>query len=120
MVQLAQIDPTAGAPAAILVLCIIFVGPISLILHFVLRQFRFVVTMCTIGFTFLLLAVWLYFELFRRGQSASTGSDVWDFAKLILFGALVSLLVSSAAGVPLLVARHSEEKRKRRPAARPS
>ena len=112
MVHLAQVDPAAGAPAGVRVLCIIIVGPISMILHFVLRRFRVVVALTTVTFTLLWLAVWAYFELIRHEHS-----DVWDFMKLVVLAAVGSLLVSSAAGVPLLLARHSEEKRWRRHAS---
>jgi hypothetical protein len=112
MVHLAQVDPAAGAPAGVLVLCIIIVGPISMILHFVLRRFRVVVALSTVAFTLFLLAVWAYFELVRHEHS-----DFWDFMKMVVLAAVGSLLVSSAAGVPLLLARHSEEKRKRQHAS---
>jgi hypothetical protein len=112
MLQLAQVDPAAGALAGVLVLCIIIVGPISMVLHFVLRRFRVVVALSTAAFTLFLFAVWAYFELVRHEHS-----DFWDFIKLVVLAAAGSLLVSSAAGVPLLLARHSEEKRKRQHAS---
>jgi hypothetical protein len=108
MVHLAQVDPAAGAPAGVLVLCIIIVGPISMILHFVLRRFRIVVTLSTVGFTLLLFAIWAYSEFVRHEHSG-----LWDFMKLVALAAVASLLVSSAAGVPLLLARRSEDKRNR-------
>jgi hypothetical protein len=112
MVHLAQVDPAAGAPAGVLVLCVIIVGPIAMILHFVVRRFRFVVTLSTVGFTLFLLAVWAYFEFVRHEHS-----DFWDFIKLVVLAAMASLFVSSAAGVPLLLARRSEDKRKRQHAS---
>ena len=108
MVYLAQADPAAGAAAGVLVLCIIIVAPVSMILHFVLRRFRVVVALSTVAFTFFCLAVWAYFEWVRHEHS-----DSWDFMKIVFLGAVGSLLVSSAAGLPLLLARHSGEKRKR-------
>ncbi|HWW01077.1 MAG TPA: hypothetical protein VNZ64_15375 [Candidatus Acidoferrum sp.] len=113
MVHLAQVDPAAGAPGGVLVLCIVIVGPISMILHFVLRRFRVVVALSTVAFTLFLLAVWAYFELVRHEHS-----DFWDFMKMVVLAAVGSLLVSSAAGVPLLLARYSTEKRKRQHASR--
>src|SRR5579872_5906924 len=103
MVHLAQVDPAAGAPAGVIVLCIIIVGPISMILHFVVRRFRVVVALSTIASSLFFLAFWAYFELMRHEHC-----DVWDCLRLALLAGVGSLLVSSAAGVPLLLARHSE------------
>ena len=113
MVQLAQVDPAAGAPGGVLVLCIIFVAPIAIILHFVLRRFWLVVGICSTAFTIFMLATWAYFEWLRHEHT-----DFVSNMKLNILGAVASLLVSSAAGVPLLLARHTEEKRKRRHASR--
>lgn len=112
MVHLAQVDPAAGAFWGVLLLCIIFVGSISMLLHFVLRRFRMVVALSTTGFIVFLLAVWAYFEFIRHEHT-----DFGDFMKLAVLGAAVSLVVSSAAGIPLLLAKHWEEKRRRRQAS---
>ena len=96
MAHLAQVDPAGGAPAVVLVLCIIIVGPISMILHFVLRRFRVVVALSTTAFTFFFFAVWAYFELVRHEHS-----DFWDFVRVVVLAAVGSLLVSSAAWIPL-------------------
>ena len=112
MVPLAQVDPAAGAPAGVLILCVIIVGPISMILHFALRRFRVVVALCTVAFTLFLLAVWAYFEFVKREHG-----EFLDLMKLTALGTIAALLISSAAGIPLLLARHSEDKRRRQNAS---
>lgn len=108
MVELAQIDPGAGVPAGVVILCVFIVGPLALVLHFVLRRFRLVVGVSTAAFAVFLVGGFLA----DRGPKEST--DYWVFSKVFLLGLVASLLISCLAGVPLLVARYSEEKRKRR------
>ena len=93
--------------------CVVLVTPLALVLHPLLRRFGLVVGISTAAFTLFLLAIWLYFELFKPDQASHSSADLRALAKLLLLAIVASLIISSAAGLPTLLAMNSQAQRKR-------
>jgi hypothetical protein len=99
-------DSSGAAASGVIFMCLFWVGPCALVLHFVVRRYLVAALTVSGALALFLTSVWLYYMFFDRHQ-APKGTYIVEL-EILGLGCLLSFMVS---GLPALLFRFFRRRR---------